>query len=98
MEPKMAQRTRMKLDLANPNAAGIDVGSASHFVAVPPDRDDEAVRKFTSFTDDLERLADWLVTCGIDTVAMRTRTSSQGSVQCRERLGGLLRYYHQEAA
>jgi transposase len=72
MEPKMAQRTRMKLDIANPNAAGIDVGSASHFVAVPSDRDDEAVREFTSFTEDLERLADWLVACGIDTVAMES--------------------------
>src|ERR1700692_4582988 len=72
MEPKMAQRTRMNLDIANPNAAGIDVGSAGHFVAVPPDRDDEAVRKFTSFTADLERLADWLVGCGIDTVAMES--------------------------
>ena len=68
----MAQRTRMKLDIANPNAAGIDVGSASHFVAVPSDRDDEAVREFTSFTEDLERLADWLVACGIDTVAMES--------------------------
>ena len=57
----MAQRRRMKLDIANPNAAGIDVGSASHFVAVPPDRDDEPVREFTSFTEDLERLADWLL-------------------------------------
>ena len=68
----MAQRTRMKLDVANPNAAGIDVGSAGHFVAVPPDRDDEAVRKFTSFTEDLGRLADWLVGCRIDTVAMES--------------------------
>jgi transposase len=72
MEPKMAQRTRMKLDIANPNAAGIDVGSASHFVAVPSDRDDEPVREFTSFTEDLERLADWLGACGIDTVAMES--------------------------
>ena len=68
----MARRKRLKLDIANPNAAGIDVGSASHFVAVPPDRDDEAVREFTSFTGDLERLADWLVACGIDTVAMES--------------------------
>ena len=68
----MAQRTRMKLDRANPNAAGIDVGAASHFVAVPPDRDDKAVREFTSFAEDLERLADWLVACGIDTVAMES--------------------------
>lgn len=68
----MARRTRLKLDIANPNAAGIDVGSASHFVAVPPDRDDEPVREFKSFTEDLERLADWLIACGIDTVAMES--------------------------
>ena len=68
----MAQRARMKLNIANPNAAGIDVGSASHFVAVPPDRDDEAVREFSSFTADLERLADWLADCEIDTVAMES--------------------------
>jgi len=68
----MAQRTRLKLDIANPNAAGIDVGSASHFVAVPPDRDDEPVREFKSFTEDLERLVDWLIACGIDTVAMES--------------------------
>jgi transposase len=68
----MAQRTRSKLDIANPNAAGIDVGSASHFVAVPPERDGEPVREFKSFTEDLERLADWLIACGIDTVAMES--------------------------
>ena len=68
----MAQRTRAKLDIANPNAAGVDVGSASHFVAVPPNRDDEPVREFKSFTEELERLADWLIACGIDTVAMES--------------------------
>lgn len=68
----MAQRTRSKMDIANPNAAGVDVGSASHFVAIPPDRDDEPVREFKSFTGDLERLADWLIACGIDTVAMES--------------------------
>lgn len=62
----------MVLELAHPNAAGIDIGSASHFVAVPPDRDDEPVREFKSFTEDLERLADWLVRCGVDTVAMES--------------------------
>jgi transposase len=61
-----------RMEIANPNAAGIDVGLASHFVAVPPDRDDEPVREFRSFTEDLERLADWLVSCGIDTVAMES--------------------------
>ena len=51
---------------------GIDIGSASHFVAVPPDRDDEPVREFPSFTVDLEALADWLTACGVDTVAMES--------------------------
>lgn len=55
----MAQRKRTVLELAHPNAAGIDIGSASHFVAVSPDRDDEPIREFKSFTEDLEELADW---------------------------------------
>jgi hypothetical protein len=60
------------LGIAHPNAAGIDIGSDSHFVAVPPDRDDEPVREFRSFTVNLMRLADWLAACGIDTVAMES--------------------------
>jgi len=56
----------------NLNAAGIDVGSASHFVAVPADRDPKPVREFRSFTADLHRLADWLVACRVDTVAMES--------------------------
>lgn len=66
--------TRKALELTHPNAAGIDIdiGSASHFVAVPPDRDDEPVREFASFTADLIRLADWLAECEVDTVAMES--------------------------
>jgi hypothetical protein len=41
-------------------------------VAVPPDRDDQPVREFKSFTEDLEQLADWLVRCGVDIVAMES--------------------------
>ena len=63
---------RKGLELTHPNAAGIDIGSASHFVAVPADRDDEPVREFASFTADLHRLADWLRECGVDTVAMES--------------------------
>ena len=65
-------KTRQALSLTHPNAAGIDIGSASHFVAVPPERDDEPVREFPSFTADLERLADWLDACAVDTVAMES--------------------------
>ena len=56
----------------NLNAAGIDVGAESHFVAVPEDADDQSVREFDAFTVDLYRLADWLEGCGIETVAMES--------------------------
>lgn len=65
-------KSRAVLTITHPNAAGIDIGSASHLVAVPPDRDDEPVREFPSFTVDLNALADWLKVCGIETVAMES--------------------------
>lgn len=58
--------------LTHPNAAGIDVGASCQFVAVPPDRDQQPVREFLSFTEDLNALADWLTACGVDTVAMES--------------------------
>jgi len=71
------------LRLTNPHAAGIDVHSESHFVAVAPDavpvgvsNPDPAlpphVRKFGACTADLEQLADHLQACGITTVAMES--------------------------
>jgi hypothetical protein len=58
------------LERLHPNAAGIDCGSAEHFVAVPPDRDPTAVQSFPTFTADLHRLAAWLTACRITHVAM----------------------------
>jgi transposase len=55
-----------------PDAAGIDCGQNSHFVAVPPERDPQPVREFRTFTCELQRLADWLVQCGVTTVAMES--------------------------
>ena len=60
------------LERVHLDAAGIDIGSASHWVAVPEDRDDQPVREFKSFTPDLHALVDWLDVCGIDTVAMES--------------------------
>jgi transposase len=57
-------------DRLNPNVAGIDCGSAEHFVAVPPDRDPTPVQSFTTFTSDLLRLAEWLTACRVTSVAM----------------------------
>lgn len=56
--------------VVNPDAAGIDAGSEQHWVSVPEDRDEQPVRAFGTFTEDLYALADWLVACGIKTVAI----------------------------
>ena len=61
-----------ELQHLNLNAAGVDIGAAAHFVAVPPDRDPQPVREFATFTADLHRLADWLTACGVDTVVMES--------------------------
>lgn len=62
----------VELQHINLNAAGIDIGSTSHFVCVPVGRDEETVREFESFTKDLFELADWLEKCKIKTVAMES--------------------------
>ena len=54
------------------NAAGIDVGAREIFVAVPPDRDENPVRVFLTFTEDLQQLAAWLVKCRVNTAAMES--------------------------
>jgi transposase len=60
------------LERIQPDAAGIDCGERSHFVAVPGDRDPAPVREFRTFTAELGRLADWLAQCRIKTVAMES--------------------------
>ena len=62
----------LNLDVVHPNAAGIDIGNESHYVAVPPDRDAKPVRQFACFTEDLRRMTEWLKSCGVDTVAMQS--------------------------
>ena len=60
------------LSQLNLNAAGIDVGATSHYVAVPADRAEQPVQEFEAFTADLYRLADWLGECGVETVVMES--------------------------
>jgi transposase len=67
----MAMRKRDD-DLVFPNAAGIDVGGSSHWVAVPRHTCDDPVREFGAMTDDLNAMADWLLACGVDTVALES--------------------------
>ena len=68
----MAMRKREDDNEVFPNAAGIDVGGSSHWVAVPRQADDKPVREFGVVTDELNALADWLLSCGVDTVALES--------------------------
>jgi transposase len=54
----------------HPHAAGIDLGSRTHYVAIGPDKSDEHVRHFDCCTPGLEEMALWLKSHGITTVAM----------------------------
>jgi len=61
--------------MKNPHAAGIDVGSTSHYVAVPPDsvpETESSVRCFESFTGELHKMVEWLNASGVKTVAMES--------------------------
>lgn len=75
---KQYKSKQKKIDLPqhlqhiNKMAAGIDIGSNSHFVSVPEGCDEVCVREFKSFTVDLIALADWLESCGIETIAMES--------------------------
>jgi len=67
-----SSKVSRNLTMLNPNAAGIDVGASEHYVAVPAERDEQPVRCFGAFTEDLQRLAQWLRQCGVRTVAMES--------------------------
>ena len=69
---KKQQSFPKHLKQINFNAAGIDIGSRNHFVAVPEGRDEVSVKKFSTFTADLYRLAGWLTKCNVETVAMES--------------------------
>lgn len=66
----MAMRKRD--DVVFPNAAAVDIGASSHWVAVPADRCDAPVREFGTMTDDLRAMADWLLACKVDVVVLES--------------------------
>jgi len=69
-QQKKERRQPAGLPIINPDAAGIDVGSEEHWVAVPGDRDEQPVRCFGCFTADLHEMARWLKACKVTTIAM----------------------------
>src|SRR2546427_2479867 len=66
------QREDLRLEVVHPDAAGIDIGNESHYVAVPPSRDSQPVRRFGCTTAELKAMADWLKQCRIRIVAMQS--------------------------
>jgi transposase len=72
MAKSKRSESKKSLTRIHARAAGLDVGSEFHVVAVPPDLDVAPVRTFNSFTGDLHALADWLKSVGITTIAMES--------------------------
>ena len=66
------QSADLTLEVVHPDAAGIDIGNESHYVAVPPDRDSQPVQHFGCTTAELRAMAGWLKHCQIRTVAMQS--------------------------
>lgn len=64
------QKKSVKMEVINPNAAGIDIGSRSHFVAIGQGTED--VREFGVYNEDLKEIANWLKENEIETVAMES--------------------------
>jgi len=66
------QSEDLSLEVVHPDAAGIDIGNESHYVAVPPNRDSQAVRRFGCTTVELKAMTHWLKQCRIQTIAMQS--------------------------
>jgi transposase len=66
------QSEDLSLEVIHPDAAGIDIGNESHYVAVPPSRDSQSVQRFGCTTAELKAMAAWLKQCSIHTVAMQS--------------------------
>lgn len=65
-------RKASTMSVIHHHSAGVDIGAEFHVVAVSPDADPEPVRTFQSFTGDLQRMADWLKSCGVTNIAMES--------------------------
>ena len=74
MSPKQTPREKVsKMPVINAFAAGIDVGSRFHYVAIGQQKDQ--TRKFGCYTEDLHALCNWLIENGITTVALESTGS-----------------------
>ena len=69
---RQIQSDNVTLEIVHGNAAGIDVGKDTHYVAVPPDRDAKPVQSFDSRTEGLQQMVAWLKKCGITSGALQS--------------------------
>jgi len=67
---KSMSKQNLQMPIINPKAAGIDVGSRSHYVGIGQGK--EHVREFGVYTEDLKKLTQFLLDNGITTVAMES--------------------------
>ena len=63
-------KNTISMEVVNPNAAGIDVGSRSHWAAVGQQESD--VKEFGVFNEDLFAMADWFNEMKVKTIAMES--------------------------
>lgn len=61
---------KIAMEIVNPHAAGIDIGSRSHWVAVGQQPED--IKEFGVYNEDLLALTDWLSQHEVKTVAMES--------------------------
>lgn len=72
------------------DAGGMDIGASEIWVDVGVENDPEPVRRFETFTADLNRMVEWLIHCGIRTVVLNSqvcigfrRVKSLGTVESK---------------
>ena len=65
-------KTPRPIEMISENTAGIDIGSERHYVAVAPGKSENPIRSFGCYTPDLEEMARWLLSCGVESVAMES--------------------------
>lgn len=64
------EEKKISLEVVNPHAAGIDIGSRSHWVAVGQNAED--VKEFGVYSQDQMELCDWLKSNNVTSIAMES--------------------------
>jgi transposase len=64
------QNKKISLEVVHPNAAGIDIGSRSHWVAVGQDAED--IKEFGVYSEDQFAMSEWLKSKSVTHIAMES--------------------------